>query len=139
MELSIGDKIRVYFYPPKSTRSFVEGIIDRNKINTFRGLSFSLQTTRQVVLGHEISTPRSLPYIIAYVKDDDFEGRIEVLEHAVQPAPEPGVEVISGAEADHVLQTEFDESAEEPSPQLEVEDQAEPRRRGWVRLFNRAA
>jgi hypothetical protein len=139
MELSIGDKVRVYFYPPKSTRSFVEGIIDRSEINTFRGLSFSLQTTREVVLGHEISTPRSLPYIIAYTKEDDFEGRIEVLEPAVQPASEPMVEAISGAEADHVPQAEFDEIAEEPSPQLEAEDQAEPRKRGWVRLFNRAA
>jgi hypothetical protein len=139
MELSIGDKVRVYFYPPKSTRSFVEGIIDRSEINTFRGLSFSLQTTREVVLGHEISTPRSLPYIIAYVKEDDFEGRIEIVEPAVQPAAEPVVEVTYGSDADHVPQMEFDEIAEEPSRQLEMEDQAEPRKRGWVRLFNRAA
>jgi hypothetical protein len=139
MELSIGDKVRVYFYPPKSTRSFVEGIIDRSEINTFRGLSFSLQTTREVVLGHEISPPRSLPYIIAYVKEDDFEGRIEIVEPAVQPAAEPVAEVIYGSGADHVPQMEFGEIAEEPSRQLEIEDQAEPRKRGWVRLFNRAA
>ena len=139
MELSIGDKVRVYFYPPKSTRSFVEGIIDRSEINTFRGLSFSLQTTREVVLGHEISTPRRLPYIIAYVKEDDFEGRIEIVEPAVQPSAEPVVEVIYRSDADHVPQTEFDGIAEEPSRRLKMEDQAEPRKRGWVRLFNRAA
>jgi hypothetical protein len=139
MELAVGDKVRVYFYPPKSTRSFVEGIIDRNEINTFRGLSFSLQTTREVVLGHEIATPRSLPYIIAYVKDDDFEGRIEVLEPAAHAASEPAAEAISGAEANHVSQTEFDETAEEVSPPLEAEPQAEPRKRGWGRLFSRAA
>ena len=47
MKLSVGDKVRVYFYSPKTTHSFVEGIIDRNEINTFWGLSFSLQTTRE--------------------------------------------------------------------------------------------
>ncbi|QRM28506.1 hypothetical protein [Microvirga sp. VF16] len=143
MELSVGAKVRVYFYPPKTTRSFVEGVIDRNDINTFRGLSFSLKTTREVVLGHEISTPRSLPYIIAYVKEDDFEGRIEVLEPAVRPAAEPVVEGVSEAEADHVPQTEPSESVEKLSPQVEtqVEAEVEPesQTRGWRRLFNRAA
>src|SRR5215207_2214089 len=53
MRLSVGDKVRVYFYPPKATHSFVEGVIDRNEINTFWGLSFSLRTTREVILGRE--------------------------------------------------------------------------------------
>ncbi len=66
MRLSVGDKVRVYFYAPKTTHSFVEGIIDRNEISTFWGLSFSLQTTREVILGRETPTLRSLPYIIAY-------------------------------------------------------------------------
>ncbi|WP_133239372.1 hypothetical protein [Microvirga sp. KLBC 81] len=132
----------MYFYPPKTTRSFVEGIIDRNEINTFRGLGFSLQTTREVILGHEISTPRSLPYIISYVKEDDFEGRIEVLEPAVRPAAEPVI-AASRAEIDHVPQTEPDETAKELSPSLEtqVEAEVEPesQKRGWRRLFYRAA
>jgi hypothetical protein len=142
MELSVGDKVRVYFYPPKTTHSFVEGIVDRNKINTFRGLGFLLQTTREVVLGHEIPTPRSQPYIIAYVKEDDFEGRIEVLEPAVQPASEPRMEVGPGAEADHATQAE-PEIAEELDPvietQVEGELQPEPEKRAWRRLFSRAA
>jgi hypothetical protein len=139
MKLLVGDRVRVHFYPPKSTRSFVEGIVDRNEISTFRGLGFSLQTTREVVLGHEISTPRSLPYIIAYVKEDDFEGRIEVLKTAAEPV----IEAVSGAEADHTPQTEPVEIAEEPDllleMQVEAEVQPEPQKQGWRRLFNRAA
>jgi hypothetical protein len=142
MELSVGDKVRVYFYPPKTTHSFVEGIVDRNKINTFRGLSFSLQTTREVVLGHEVPTPRSMPYIIAYAKEDDFEGRIEVLEPAVQPASEPEMEAECGAGADHGAKAE-PEIAAEPDPvietQIEANIQPEPEKQGWRRLFNRAA
>ncbi len=139
MKLSVGDKVRVYFYSPKTTHSFVEGIIDRNEINTFWGLSFSLQTTREVILGRETPTLRSLPYIIAYVKEDDFEGRIEVLETAAEPV----IEAVPRAEADHVTKAEPDEVSEELSPaletQVEAEIQLEPQKRGWRRLFNRAA
>ncbi len=142
MRLSVGDKGRVYFYSPKTTHSFVEGIIDRNEINTFWGLSFSLQMTREVILGRETPTLRSLPYIIAYVKEDEFEGRIEVLEPAL-PAAEPVIEAVPRAEADHVTQAEPDEVSEELSlaleTQVEAEMQLEPQKRGWRRLLNRAA
>jgi hypothetical protein len=138
MELSVGDKVRVYFYPPKTTHSFVEGIVDRNNMSTFRGLGFSLQTTREVVLGREITTSRSLPYIIAYVKEDDFNGRIEVLE----PASELWTEARFGAETDHGAKAE-PEIAEAFDPvietQVEVEIQPEPEKRGWRRLLSRAA
>jgi hypothetical protein len=143
MKLSVGDKVRAYFYPPKTTHSFVEGIIDRNEINTFRGPGFSLQVTREVVLGHEITTPRSLPYIIAYEKEDDFEGRIEVLQPTGQLPSEPVIEAVSGTGANHATKAQPDEIAEELSPvletQVEAEIQSEPQKRGWRRLFNRAA
>lgn len=143
MKLSAGDKVRAYFYPPKTTHSFVEGIVDRNEINTFRGLGFSLQVTREVVLGHEITTPRSLPYIIAYVKEDDFEGRIQVLQPAGQLPSEPVIAAASGVEASHATKAEPEEIAEELGPvfetRVEVEIQSEPQKRGWRRLFNRAA
>jgi len=141
MNLSVGDKVRVYFYPPKTTQSFVEGIIDRDQINTFRGAGFSLQTTREVVLGHEITTPRSLPYIIAYVKEDDFEGRIELLEPAGPPAAEPAIDAVTGVEPNPVAKAQNEEIIEELSLDLEVEAeiQSEPQKRGWKRLFNRAA
>ena len=141
MELSVGDKVRVYFYPPNTTRSFVEGIVDRNRINSFRGPSFSLQTTREVVLGHEIRTRRSLPYIIAYAKDNDFNGRIEVLEAAVQPRAEPKVEAEPAGGTDHVapMKPELAEPRPALDTQVELEIQSEPEKRGWRRLFNRAA
>jgi hypothetical protein len=142
MELSVGDKVRVYFYPPDGTQSFVEGVVERGEMITFRGLSFSLKTTREVILGHEIPTSRGLPYIIAYAKEDDFEGRIEVLEPAVVPTSEPRIKAEIAGEADHVARTE-PEFAEEPGPavgpQAEVDIQHEPGKWGWKRLFNRAA
>ncbi|HZH50499.1 MAG TPA: hypothetical protein VEZ16_01320 [Microvirga sp.] len=142
MELSVGDKVRVQFYPPKTTQSFVEGIVERNDITTYQGRCFSLKTTREVVLGHEIETPRSLPYIIAYAKEDDFEGRIEVLEPAAPPAAEPA-EAAPEPEASCPAPTEPEENAGEPGFLLDVEVEAdaepEPRLRGWRRLFSRAA
>ena len=124
MELSVGDKVRVQFYPPKTTQSFVEGIIDRNEVTTYQGRCFSLKTTREVVLGHEIATPRSLPYIIAYIKEDDFEGRIQVLEsaprHAAEAA-EPEAEVLP---QEVVPQAEALPEAE-ALPQAEVLPEAE--------------
>jgi len=143
MNLSVGDKVRVYFYPPKTTQSFVEGVIDRDRINTFRGPGFSLQTTREVVLGHEITTPRSLPYIIAYVREDDFEGRIELLEPASPPVSEPVIDAVPDVEATPVTEAQIEETTEELSLDLEIQVEAEihsePQKRGWRRLFNRAA
>jgi hypothetical protein len=139
MELSVGDKVRVYFYPPSTTCSFVEGIVDRSQVNTFWGPSFSLRATREVILGHETSTSRSLPYIIAYLKEDEFEGRIEVLE----PAAAGATETAPDSEEDQVPQAEFDNAGEEPGPaletQVEVEAEPESQTRGWRWLFNRAA
>jgi len=111
MEVSIGTKVRVHFYPPKTTQSFVEGIVDRTGIQTMRGPGFSIETTREVIVGHEITTPRDLPYIIAYEKEDDFEGRIVILDDEAQPETlaateaEPESEAQPGAEADAVGET----------------------------------
>jgi hypothetical protein len=144
MELSVGDKVRVYFYPPNSKHRFVEGIVDRNEINSFRRLSFSLRTTREIILDHEIQSPRQLPYIIAYAKEEEeeFEGRIEVLEAAVQTRSKLRIDAEPGDELDHVAWVE-PEYAEEPGPvcemRVELETQPEPEKWGWRRLFNRAA
>lgn len=162
MELSVGDKVRVYFYPPKTTESFVEGTVERTGIQTFYGPAFSVQMTREVILGREGQTQRTLPYIIRYVKEDDFEGRIEVLETAARLEPEPEqvcgaepvpeavitLEVESVAEAEPILEAEPLHEAEPggimeaepaPSPHIEAEPEPESQKRGWMRLFGRAA
>jgi len=162
MELSVGDKVRVYFYPPKNTESFVEGTVERTDIQTFYGPAFSIQMTREVILGHEGQTQRTLPYIIRYVKEDDFEGRIVVLETAAQLEPEPEqvseaetvpeavitLEAESVAEAEPTLEAEplpeaepgvTMESEPAPNPHIEAEPEPESQKRGWMRLFGRAA
>ena len=141
MELSIGDKVRVYFYPPKTTHSFVEGTVERNDVKTFDGLCFSLLTAREVILGHEVQTPRTLPYIIAYEKEDDFEDRIQVLEPAVRAGPDPIIAAEPSAEPEHGTGREPEIAAEsEPALDTRVEMELRPQTpdRGWRRLFNRA-
>ncbi len=150
MELSVGDKVRVYFYPPKTTESFVEGTVERTGIQTFYGPAFSVQMTREVILGREGQTQRALPYIIRYVKEDDFEGRIVVLETAarLEPQPEQVIKAEPVAEAEPTLEAEPLPEAEpggtmeaEPAPDAHIEVKPEPesQKRGWMRLFGRAA
>jgi hypothetical protein len=151
MELSVGDKVRVYFYPPGSTSSFVEGVVDRTEVKTFYGPCFSLQRIREVVLGHEVTTPRVLPYIIRYQREDDFEGRIEILASVAQPEPEllaqpeadPAIEADSIAEDALAAVAGADVAEAEPDvteePEAALEVQQASRRRGWRRLFGRAA
>jgi hypothetical protein len=151
MELSVGDKVRVYFYPPGSTSSFVEGVVDRAEVKTFYGPCFSLQRIREVVLGREVTTPRVLPYIIRYQREDDFEGRIAILASVAQPEPEllaqpeadPAIEADPAAEDANAAAAGADAAAAEPEvteePEAALEVQQASRRRGWRRLFGRAA
>jgi hypothetical protein len=151
MELSVGDKVRVYFYPPGSTSSFVEGVVDRTEVKTFYGPCFSLQRMREVVLDREVATPRALPYIIRYQREDDFEGRIEILASVAQPEPEllaqpeadPAIEADPIAEDAHAAVAGADVTAAEPEvaeePEAALEVQQASQRWGWRRLFGRAA
>jgi len=135
LDLSVGDKVRVYFYPPATTRSFVEGIVERTDFRTMDGRCFSLRTTRDVILGRDLPSNRTHPYIALYEGKDDFEGRIEILERAVQPEPVSPVGPESAAEAEQA-QEAVTAVAEEDQV---VELQRPPRIRGWVRLLRRAA
>jgi len=122
MEVSIGTKVRVHFYPPKTTQSFVEGIVDRTGIQTMRGPGFSIETTKEVIVGHEITTPRDLPYIIAYDKEDDFEGRIMILDDEARPETLAAIEAQPESEADPVGESVRPEEIE---PAILSEDVAE--------------
>jgi hypothetical protein len=154
MKLSVGDKVRVYFYPPKTTESFVEGIVERTEVKTFDGPGFALQMLREVVMGRESETKRTLPYIVRYETEDDFEGRIVILETAAEPDLEPeqvtesetvteAVPVLvpeTGAEAEPALEAEAMPEAEpELDGPIEAEPQPESQKQGWTRLFGRVA
>ena len=157
MKLSVGDKVRVNFYPPASTQSFVEGIVEKTEVKTFDGLGFAMQMTREVIMGREAETKRTLPYITRYEKEDDFEGRIVVLEAASGSQPEPEAaseqvsepaEVESVAETEDTIETEPAPAAEpyaavepevEPVAETEAADQPDEQKRGWLKFFGRAA
>jgi hypothetical protein len=153
MKLSVGDKVRVHFYPPNTSESFVEGIVERTEVKTFDGPGFAFQVTREVIMGREAQTHRNLPYITRYEKEDSFEGRIVVLEAAgevqqdneqvpVMIEVEAVTEVEPTSEADDTHETEVVPAAEpDVAVELEIEPiaEAEGQKRGWMKFFRRAA
>jgi hypothetical protein len=154
MELSVGDKVRVHYHPAGATTSFIEGIVDQSKVKTFYGLSFSMQVTREVILGREAQTVRNLPCIIRYEKEDDFEGRIEILEPVarteaesvaeVEPeaGPEPEALDVPETVAEPEAVTEnTDEDAQETVLEADSGTGAKQgyQKRGWKRFLGRTA
>jgi hypothetical protein len=128
MRLAVGDKVRVYYYPANSKRSFVEGVVQTVAIPTSRGPVFVIDVTCEVVFGREQPIRRRHQTYVRYERGDEFPGRIEVLSRAeAEPAlePEPENELASQEQ-----QTETDSMTEEalgpdvtpePAPDLEVE------------------
>ena len=112
-----------------------------------------MQMTREVIMGREAETKRTLPYITRYEKEDDFEGRIVVLEAASgsQPEPEAASEQVSEpaevefvAETEDTIETEPAPAAEpyaavepevEPVAETETADQPDEQKRGWLKFF----
>jgi len=94
------------------------------------GRCFSLRPTRDVILGRDVPSNRTHPYIALYQGKEDFEGRIEVVKRVVRPEPEATAEVVPEIVVEQV--------AESPDKARDIQSPA-PEIRGWVRLIRRAA
>jgi hypothetical protein len=136
-EVAVGDKVRIHFHPPGSTRSFSEGVVRRVDVTAPQGRFFVVEVGHEVILDREHRIPPGFHDYVRYECQNEFPGRIEVLSDSPKEAEEPSV-----VNSVSRCQPEIEPPVEaEPTPdlyQVEIELQPVRKRAGLMAtLFGR--